>query len=299
MARGVQIPVTFSTIYGQQDFALSFELFPPKSDDGADELREHVSRLIRYTPQFITCTYGAGGSTQNNTLKTLGMVQELCDLPLASHLTCVGATIGELRDYLQQVQEQGITNIVALRGDPPKGEKAFVPTEGGLAYANELVAMLAAEFPHFGIAVAGYPETHPEAPNAEADLMRLKQKVDAGADAVITQFFFHNESFLRWRDRCHKAGIDIPIVPGILPITNFKQVRRFSEFCGAELPAALTASLEQCIEDAEAQLRIGVDHATKQLGDLMDEGIPGAHMYVLNKSRATTEVLSSLNFSRS
>ena len=180
----------------------------------------HVEQLMSFQPDFVTCTYGAGGSTQSKTLDIVRQVKQKYDIPVASHLTCVGATVDQLRSYLTEAQASGIDYIVALRGDPPQGETTFQAVEGGLRYANELVTLIREEFDSFGIAVAGYPETHQEAPNAEVDLEHLKRKVGCGADVVVTQLFYQNEDFYRFRERYDQAGITVPLIPGILPVTN-------------------------------------------------------------------------------
>src|SRR5688572_25707857 len=205
--------MTLSAAYGAGKFGLSFELFPPKTEQGIANLFQHVARLVEFRPSFITCTYGAGGSTQSTTLEIVARVHREFRLPVATHLTCVGRTVDELREYLQSARAADVENVVALRGDPPRGDTVFRPVEGGLRYGNELVGLIRAEFPEFGVAVAGYPETHPEAPSSEADLTNLKRKVDAGADVVITQLFYDNADFFRFRDRCAAAGIRVPIVP--------------------------------------------------------------------------------------
>lgn len=277
--------------YGPRKFGLSFELFPPKTPAAEAELFANLPELVSFAPSFITCTYGAGGSTRDKTLEITARVHRQFGVTVASHLTCVGATVDELRAYLREAQSLGIENIVALRGDPPRGAPAFVPVAGGLAYANELVALIRAEFPHFGIAVAGYPETHQEAPSPQADLANLKRKVDAGADVVITQLFYHNADYFRFRDDCQRMGITVPIVPGVLPITNFAQVRRITSLCGARLPPRLVERLEACGEDAAAQFEVGVEYATRQVQELIDAQVPGIHFYVLNRSPATARVL--------
>ena len=282
-------------IYRSNPFVLSFELFPPKSDKGMDNLIENLRRLLEFHPDFVTCTYGAGGSTREKTLDTLAHVQELTDVPVASHLTCVGATVDELKAYLERATAQGIENIVAIRGDAPEGEDKFQTTDGGLSYGKDLVKLVRSDYPNFGIAVGGYPETHPEAESPEADLQRLKEKVDCGADVIITQLFYNNDSFLRFRDRCASIGIEIPIVPGLLPVTNFKQVKRITSLCGATLPKDFLNALENSGDDAEAQFKAGVEQATKQAADLIAHGVPGIHFYVLNQSRATSEVLRALD----
>jgi methylenetetrahydrofolate reductase (NADPH) len=197
-----------------------------------------------------------------------------------------------LREYLDSAIRIGTDYIVALRGDPPKGQSEFTQTVGGLRYANELVELIHAEYPQLGIAVAGYPEVHQEAPNAEADLINLKRKVDAGADIIVTQLFYHNEDFFRFVDRCHTIGIDIPIVPGILPVTNLAQIQRIASLCKASLPQAFIDRLEHNLSP-EWQFQVGVEFAQAQVADLLNHGVPGVHFYVLNKSQATSEVLKA------
>ena len=284
-----------SAAYGDGKFGLSFELFPPKTEQGVTNLFQHVARLVEFGPSFITCTYGAGGSTQNTTLEIVARVRREFRLTVATHLTCVGRTVDELREYIQAARAADVENVVALRGDPPRGDTAFRPVEGGLCYANELVKLIRGEFPAFGIAVAGYPETHQEAPSPEADLANLKRKVDAGADVVITQLFYNNDDFFRFRDRCHALGLRQPIVPGLLPVTNFAQIKRITSLCGAKLPADFVERLENAGDDADVQFAIGVDFATRQTQALIDAGVPGIHFYVLNRSEAAAEVLGSIH----
>jgi methylenetetrahydrofolate reductase (NADPH) len=286
--------MTIADAYGRDRFGLSFELFPPKTAEAVASLEHHIAELVKFSPSYITCTYGAGGSTQERTLEVIAGVRKRHGLPVATHLTCVGRTPPQLRAYLQQAAELGVDNVVALRGDPPKGETAFTPVKGGFCYANELVAFIRQEFPRAGIAVGGYPETHQEAPNPQTDLENLKRKVDAGADVVITQLFYHNEDFFRFRDACTAAGILIPIVPGLLPVTNFAQIQRIASLCGAKLPSEFQAALERHKDDPDGQFEAGVEFATAQAADLMAAGIPGMHFYVLNKSEATKRVLTSL-----
>ncbi|MEQ1830130.1 MAG: methylenetetrahydrofolate reductase [NAD(P)H] [Pirellula sp.] len=271
---------------------LSFELFPPKTDDGVGTLMQTVGELIEFAPDFFTCTYGAGGSTRDRTLEILKKIKERHDIPVASHLTCVGTTVEQLREYLQVAIAQDTDFIVALRGDPPKGETEFRQTVGGLRYANELVSLIRSEFPELGIAVAGYPEVHQEAPSADVDLENLKRKVDAGADIVVTQLFYINEDYFRFRDRCVAAGIRIPIVPGILPVTNLAQIQRIALMCKAKLPDRLVQRLGQSSE-TDWQFAAGVEFAQSQVAELLNEGVPGIHFYVLNKSQATGEVLKA------
>lgn len=283
-----------SEAYGAGKFGLSFELFPPKTAQGDEALFQHVAELIQIGPSYITCTYGAGGSTRDKTLQIVERVHREFECPVASHLTCVGCTADELRDYLREALRRGIHNIVALRGDPPRGETSFKPIAGGLCYANELVALIKNEFPQFGIAVAGYPEKHLEAPSAEVDLENLKRKVDAGADIVITQLFYDNVDFFRFRDDCEAAGIDVPLVPGLLPVTNLAQIQRITSLCGAQLPAAFSAALKAEEANDAGQFQVGVEFATRQTQELIDAGVPGIHFYVLNKSQATSQVLNAV-----
>lgn len=281
-------------IFSSTRFALSFELFPPKTDQGETALFNHVSKLAQFDPSFITCTYGAGGSTQDRTLEIISRVAKNFQLPVATHLTCVGRTADEIRDYLRRAEELGVGNVVALRGDPPKGEESFQAVEGGFRYANELVEMIHNDFPQMGIAVAGYPEVHQEAPSADTDLENLKRKVDAGAHAIITQLFYSNEDFFRFRDRCESAGVNVPLIPGLLPVTNAKQVLRITSLCGSQLPADFQSKLESAGDDVEKQFKIGVEQAIEQTEGLVAAGVPGIHYYVLNKSEVTSHVLEAV-----
>ncbi len=270
--------------------AISFELFPPKTLAGEVKLYEQVNQLVSVAPDFITCTYGAGGSSQAKTLDIVTQVKARYGLPVASHLTVVGRSVDELRDYLRQAAERGIDYIVALRGDPPQGAGRFVPASGGLQYANELVTLIRREFPQFGVFVAGYPETHREAPSPQADLENLKRKVDAGADAVITQLFYNNDDYFRFCERCRAVGIHSPIVPGILPITNGQQIHRLTSLCGARLPKHLARRLAER-DDPDWQLAVGIEWAVQQTRELIDAQVPGLHFYVLNQSLATLRIV--------
>lgn len=273
--------------------ALSYELFPPKTAKGEENLYANVQQLMEFSPDFVTCTYGAGGSTQDKTLEIVSEVQRRFEVPVASHLTVVGSTVDQLREYLRRAQLAGVAYIVALRGDPPQGENEFVPTAGGLRYANELVTLIRDEFPDFGVLVAGYPETHREAPSPETDLENLKRKVDAGADVVVTQLFYDNEDYFRFRDRCLERGIEVPIVPGILPITSLPQVERIAALCGSRLPRRLVERLRER-DDAAWHFEVGVEWAIKQTRGLIEVGVPGLHFYVLNQSPATLRILREL-----
>lgn len=289
---------TIAQAYGPGRFGLSFELFPPKTGAGVASLFRHLDRLVEFSPSYITCTYGAGGSTQNRTLEVIAGVREKYGLPVATHLTCVGCTPDELLDYLHQAWEADVHNVVALRGDPPQGETEFRPVAGGFRYANELVQFIRGEFGQMGIAVGGYPETHQEAPSSQADIDNLKRKVDAGADVIITQLFYDNRDYYDFCERCAQAGIKAPIVPGLLPVTNGKQIQRIASLCGAKLPQDFVNRLEQHADDAEGQFEVGVEFATRQTAELVEAGTPGIHYYVLNKSEAAERVLRSVSLPR-
>ena len=279
-------------------FGLSFELFPPKSAESEAVMWQTVAELMDFEPVLITCTYGAGGSTRGTTLDVLKGGRARHDIPVASHLTCVGSSIDELRDYLREARQIGVTAIVALRGDPPKGETAFTPVDGGLRYASELVSLIRAEFPELGILVAGYPETHQEAVSPDDDLENLKRKCEAGGDVVVTQLFYDNADYFRFRDRCGALGITTPIVPGVMPVTNYAQVRRIASLCKARLPEAFTGPFEAAGDDEVAQFEVGVNYAARQVEELIAGGVPGIHFYVLNKSPATVRVLNHVGLER-
>lgn len=284
----------FCDAYGSGKFGLSFEIFPPKTPAGEGALFEAIETLMAFRPSLVTCTYGAGGSTREKTLELTVAIRERFGVNTAAHLTCVGSSYEALRAWLAMAAGRRVENIVALRGDPPRGESRFIPADGGPAHADELVAFIRREFPQFGVGVAGYPETHQEAVSPEADLAHLKRKVEAGADVVITQLFYDNRDFFAFRRRYEQAGIRLPLVPGILPITNFAQVQRITTMCGAKLPPALVAQLEGRRDDAEAELEIGVAHAIRQCRELLDAGVPGLHFYVLNKATAPARILEAL-----
>lgn len=281
-------------VYQSRRFGLSIEVFPPKTEAGDAALAETLRRAAAWKPAFVSCTYGAGGSTQNRTLDICSSVQNEHQLTATAHFTCVGSTREELVAWLSQAQSRGIHNIMALRGDPPQGETNFKPVAGGLQYANDLVALIREGFPDFGIGVAGYPEKHPEAQSLESDLQNLKRKTESGADAVFTQLFYANEHFYRFCDRCRELGIQAPIVPGIMPITEFARIKRITSLCKSEFPTQLAARLEQVQNDAAAQFEIGVEYAIQQCQELIDRGVPGIHFYVLNRMDACDRILEAL-----
>lgn len=286
--------MSFRSCFSGNRPALSFELYPPRTASGEEALYGHVARLMEFSPDFITCTYGAGGSTRDKTLEIISRVRKQFDVQVASHLTLVDATKEHLRTYLTEARSQGIENIVALRGDPPSGRGYFQAAKGGLRYANELVSLIRSEFPEFGIAVAGYPETHLEAPGPEEDLVNLKRKVNAGADVVITQLFYDNEDFFRFRDKCRAAGITVPLVPGILPVLSLNQVKKITALCGARLPVAILNRLSEKPDDPDWQMNIGIEHATNQVCEMLARECDGLHFYVLNRSESTAAILTAL-----
>jgi methylenetetrahydrofolate reductase (NADPH) len=281
-------------VYRSRRFGLSIEVFPPKSEQADAALWETIERLRRFDPAFISCTYGAGGSTRLRTVEICRTIQERFGLAATAHFTCVGSTREELHAWLAHAIESGIGNIMSLRGDPPQGAGGFQAVAGGLSHANELVALIRERHPQLGIGVAGYPEKHPEAADLASDLAHLKRKVDAGADAVFTQLFFVNDNFLRFREACSQVGITVPIVPGIMPVTEFARIKRITSMCGAVFPAELASRLEAVQEDAAAQFDIGVEYAIAQCQELIAAGVPGMHFYVLNRSQACERILEAL-----
>ncbi|MBL8809972.1 MAG: methylenetetrahydrofolate reductase [NAD(P)H] [Planctomycetaceae bacterium] len=283
-----------SELFAGSKPVLSIEIFPPKTAEGDAALRRNLQTLVQYNPSFVSCTYGAGGSTRDRTMAWCREIQETFGKTAMAHFTCVGSTREELVQWLASAAEAGIHNIMALRGDPPAGQEAFRAVEGGLGNANQLVELIRSHQPQMGIGVAGYPEKHIEASSLEDDLRNLKRKVDAGADAIFTQLFFVNQNFFDFRTKCEKLGIRIPIVPGIMPITDFARIKRITSMCGTVFPDDLAAKLEAVQNDPDAQFEIGVEHAIRQCEELRREGVPGLHFYALNKSDACQRILDAL-----
>jgi methylenetetrahydrofolate reductase (NADPH) len=273
--------------------AISFEFFPPKGQEGVDRLFATVAELAPFAPAYVSVTYGAGGSTRQLTVELVGRIQREVGIEAMAHLTCVGATRGELGSVLDQLQRGGVGNVIALRGDPPKGAMSFVTPEGGFGHASELAAFIK-QRGGFCIAGACYPEKHPEAASLEDDLQNLKRKVEAGAEFLITQLFFDNTDYFEFVKRARAVGIDVPIIAGIMPITNVSQIKRFTAMCGACMPEGLLQQLEPVANDADAVVEIGVQHAVQQCKELLAAGAPGIHFYTLNRSTATVEILRRL-----
>jgi methylenetetrahydrofolate reductase (NADPH) len=258
-----------------------------------DRLFETIAELKPYKPTYVSVTYGAGGSTRRLTVELVRRIKREAGIEAMAHLTCVGATREELVGVLDELAESGVENVIALRGDPPRGQTSFVRTEGGFGNAVELVR-LARSRHDFCLAAACYPEKHPEAPDAETDLARLKVKVDAGVEFLITQLFFDNRDYFGFVERARAIGIDVPIVAGIMPVTNLSQIKRFTALCGSCIPAPLLEKLERAGSDESAVRAIGVDYATAQCRELLERGVPGIHFYTLNRSLATRDILDRL-----
>jgi len=276
--------------------AFSFEFFPPKTEKGEENLFASVlPELQAMAPDYCSVTYGAGGSTRDTTLDMVERIQRDFGLVCMSHLTCVQATQDEIAQVLQDAEKRNIRNILALRGDPPGGVGPFEATEGGFAYSKDLVAFIKANH-DMSIGVAGFPEGHIACKEGkEVDWARLKEKVDAGADFVVTQLFFDNEDFLRFRDHMVKElGMEQTIIPGILPVLSTRQIRRFTELCGATIPSPMMRRLEGLSEDDAAATAFGIDYAIDQCEALLKEGVAGLHFYCLNKAHSTLEVAKAL-----
>jgi methylenetetrahydrofolate reductase (NADPH) len=271
----------------------SFEFFPPKTDEGERNLRATLEDLRAFDPDFVSVTYGAGGSTRHRTVELTHWIKQHLGIEAMAHLSCVGTSQDELRQILDGMQEAGIENVLALRGDAPRGETEWRPHPGGLRYSTELAALINGAYP-FSVGAACFPEVHPEATDPAADLHFLKQKLDAGVSFLITQLFFDNELYFRFVDEARAAGIDVPILPGIMPITDVSQIKTITGMCGATIPERLLAALEWRAADREAVLQLGVAYATLQCAELLARGAPGVHFYTLNRSPATRAILSAL-----
>ena len=273
----------------------SFEFFPPKTEDGERNLANALGELSRMDPTYVSVTYGAGGSTEQK-LKTLEIVSRIKHdhgLEAMAHFTTVGATVEELRATLDLMRDSGVENVLALRGDPPHGQDEWVQTDGGLQYSRELIELIRENY-GFCIGAACFPEVHLHAASGESDLRYTKAKVDAGARFLITQLFFDNHLYYDFVARAREIGIDVPIIPGIMPITNVAQITRFTSMCGASIPGRLMRELEARAEDPDAVTEFGVAYATLQCADLLANGAPGIHFYTLNKSPSTRAILSAL-----
>jgi methylenetetrahydrofolate reductase (NADPH) len=272
---------------------LSVEFFPPKSQEGVEALVESASQVASRKPDFVSVTYGAGGSTRDLSASVSERMKNEVGLQVMPHLTCVGSTKEELASILDGFHLDGYRNIMALRGDPPKGQEAFVRTEGGFSHASDLVAFIKSRHPDICLGIAGYPEKHPEAPSLDSDLDALKIKADAGGSFITTQLFFDNSVFYRYMEKVRSRGILLPIVPGIMPVLSLKQIKRITQLCQSRLPESLENQLSQVESDPEAVQRIGVEWASAQIKDLLSNGIPGIHIYALNKASSAIELIDA------
>ncbi len=290
-----------SEFYKKQKQTFSFEFFPPKTDEAEEKLFETVSQLKSLNPSFVSVTYGAMGTTRTNTLRIVSRVKNELGIEAAAHLTCVGHTRDEIAVILQDLKSKGIENIVALRGDPPKGDKEFKPVAGGFRFASELVNFIRSDArfsKHFSLAVAGYPEGHVECADKNQDLINLKNKIEQGADAVITQLFFNNADYFSFVEKLGKWNIHIPVVAGIMPVTHGAQIQRFASMCGAKIPADMQKSIEKFGDDQPSVEAFGIEYASKQCRELLAMGAPGIHFYTLNKSHATRSIYTNLGLGR-
>jgi len=272
----------------------SFEFFPPQTEQGERALLKTVERLRELEPSFVSVTYGAGGSTREKTIEIVSRIKHEFGIEAMAHLTCVGHDRDEIARILDRIQACGIENVLPLRGDPPKGETAFVRPKNGFGYASELVRFIRERGYPFCLAAAGYPEGHVECRDLELDLSHLVDKVRAGVDVIITQLFFDNADYFAFVKRARAAGIELPIVPGIMPITNVAQIERITKMCGSQIPDDLRGRMRAVADDEEAVNEIGVEYSTRQCRELLAAGAPGIHFYTLNKSPATAAILAEL-----
>jgi methylenetetrahydrofolate reductase (NADPH) len=282
-----------SDIFKQKEKGISFEFFPPKSADGRAGLMKVVHDLGKYDPLYVSVTYGAGGTTQDRTFNTLKWIREETKLNVMSHLTCIGATRKTMENLLMDYISNGIDNVLALRGDPPKNVPDFDPAKGEFKYAKDLVEFVK-RYNYFSIAVAVYPEGHFQSPSIEKDMEYTKMKVDAGADFGITQMFFDNKYYYDFMDRALKLGIKIPILPGIMPITDCRKIEEFANFCNATIPKEIRQKMEPVLDKPGEMRKIGIEYAIKQCEDLIKNGVKYLHFYTMNKSETVGEIIEGM-----
>ncbi len=272
---------------------VSFEFFPPRTAEGIPAVLETLKELVEYRPDFVSVTYGAGGSTRAFTEEITFEAKRTAGVEVMAHLTCVGQTKEEIHGVLERLEAEGIENIIALRGDPPRGSAEFVPVAGGFQHATDLLQHIKSYF-KFGVAAACYPEGHTESADLETDLEYIKLKVDRGADFLVTQLFYDNRDYFDFVDRARAGGIGVPIIPGVLPVLNSAQVRRFTALSGSKIPPALDRLLDKYTENDEGARDMGVEYATGQVRELWDADVPGVHFYVLNRSYSVSRILNNL-----
>ena len=285
-------PSSIKSIFEDKKKIFSVEFFPPKDEAGGERMLNTASLIQPHKPDFVSITYGAGGGTRSTTMRYAKILREEHGFEVMPHLTCVGHTRDELLEILEDFAEAGFGNVMALRGDPPKGESEFRTVPGGLSYGSDLVSLIRENFPDFGIGVGGYPEKHPEAPNSQTDLINLKAKVDAGADFITTQLFFDNQVYFDFVTQCEEMGITVPILPGLLPVLSLGQVRRFCDMCESRLPSRLEQNLEA--QPKEGQAEVGARWALEQVEGLIAGEAPGFHLYALNQSASTLAILEGI-----
>ncbi len=266
----------------------SVEFFPPKTEEGARQILRTAAKLRDVSVDYVSITYGAGGSTRERTLEYGSLLSEIFDFEVMPHLTCMGHSKEDISLILKKLSESGFKNIMALRGDPPKGESNFTPHPNGFKYASELISFIRSNYSDFGIGCAGYPEKHPEAPSLDIDIENLKRKVDNGADFIVTQMFFNNSHFFNFVDKCRAAGIDKPIIAGILPALSLGQVLRFKDMCSSEIPNKLIEKLENAGNEDGA--KVGLEWAKTQIDELKMKGVDGIHLYILNRADTALEL---------
>jgi methylenetetrahydrofolate reductase (NADPH) len=276
----------------------SVEFFPPKTEEGRETLFETVDVLRKLGPSFFSVTYGAGGATREGTVEITREIRDEHGVEAMAHLSCVGETRESLRETVDEIADAGIENILALRGDPPRGQKDFQQPEGGLSCAADLTALISESHPEIAIGGAGFPEVHPEAASSEADIAYLKTKVENGASFLITQLFYDNRSYFDFVPAARAAGIEVPIIPGIMPMTRYKQIARIAELCEARIPESLSDAMEAADGNEQAEFGIGVAYAAQQCAELLREGAPGIHFYALNRWPATRAILAALQAAR-
>src|SRR3989339_2131482 len=281
-----------SDLFKQDKQTLSFEFFPPKTEEQEAHLFQVISELKNFNPDFISVTYGAMGRNRDKTFYWAKKIKQEFGIEPVAHLTCVAATKYGIKNQLGELESIGVQNILALRGDPPEGEKDFVPPADGFSYAKELISFIKQNKPQICLGVAGFPEVHPSLKDQSIDIKYLKEKVDAGAEYIITQLFFDNSHFFSFVEKCRNSGITVPVIPGIMPITSVKQIKRLTQICGAKIPQNLLNLLEEHVDDHEAIQKIGVDHAISQCEELLKAKVPGLHFFVMNQSGPVSKIIS-------